>query len=309
MPTLPSGWSLTTLDVTTGTSKFDLSLKLDDRPSGLIGRFEYNTDLFDAATIDRLVGQFGTLLAGIAAGPAQSVATLPLLPEDQQSRGAAPGMPRTRPSACDVSMTLSPRRPRARPTPSPWSMTGAHLTYAELDARANQLARYLRAARRRPGTLVAPRRRAVGRDGGRAARRAEGGRGLCAARPGLPARSGSPSCWRMRRSAVLVTQRRLLGRCRAAERDIVCLDADWPAIARAGCRATRRRESRRSDLAYVIYTSGSTGKPKGVRDPAPRGRQLPATMRARARASARDIAARGDDAVVRHRRCSSSSCR
>ncbi len=76
---LPSGWTLTQMDVTVGTSKFDLSLELDDRPEGLIGRFEYNTDLFDAATIDRMVGHWQTLLEAISTCPALCVGELPVL--------------------------------------------------------------------------------------------------------------------------------------------------------------------------------------------------------------------------------------
>src|SRR5207247_4197950 len=57
LPVLPSGWTLTQMDVETGITELDLTLELDDRSEGLIGRFEYSTDLFDAATIDRMIGQ------------------------------------------------------------------------------------------------------------------------------------------------------------------------------------------------------------------------------------------------------------
>ena len=65
LPVLPSGWTLTQMDVRVGTSKFDLYLELDDRPDGLIGRFMYNTDLFDASTIERITGHWQTLLEAI----------------------------------------------------------------------------------------------------------------------------------------------------------------------------------------------------------------------------------------------------
>ncbi len=48
---LPAGWGFTHMDVETGTAKFDLQLGLDDRAEGLTGRFIYNTDLFEPATI------------------------------------------------------------------------------------------------------------------------------------------------------------------------------------------------------------------------------------------------------------------
>ncbi|MFN8514746.1 MAG: condensation domain-containing protein [Chloroflexia bacterium] len=145
VPALPSGWSLTTLDVTTGTAKFDLSLKLDDRPSGLIGRFEYNTDLFDAATIDRLVGQFATLLAGIAERPAQAVATLPLLPKEQWAELRAWNATDAPFDAHCIHELVAAQAAR---TPGAVAVVhnGRTLTYAALEARANQMARYLRAA-------------------------------------------------------------------------------------------------------------------------------------------------------------------
>src|SRR6266496_5510472 len=67
VPALASGWTLTHMEVATETSKFDLSLILEDRPEGLLAHFEYSTDLFDAATIERMVGHWQTLLEGIVA--------------------------------------------------------------------------------------------------------------------------------------------------------------------------------------------------------------------------------------------------
>src|SRR5437764_11272261 len=84
LPVLPSGWTLTQMDVEIDTTEFDLSLELDDRPEGLIGRFEYSTDLFDAATIDRMIGHWQTLLEGIVADPEQCLSELPLLTETER---------------------------------------------------------------------------------------------------------------------------------------------------------------------------------------------------------------------------------
>lgn len=78
---LPCGWNLTQMDVTVGTSKFDLYLELDDRPEGLIGRFMYNTDLFDESTIARMAGHWQTLLDSIVVQPDRHIADLPLLTE------------------------------------------------------------------------------------------------------------------------------------------------------------------------------------------------------------------------------------
>ena len=58
LPPLPAAWNLTQLDVETGAAKFELYLELDERPDGAIGRFMYWTDLFERATIRRMVGHF-----------------------------------------------------------------------------------------------------------------------------------------------------------------------------------------------------------------------------------------------------------
>jgi hypothetical protein len=63
----------------TGTAKFDLTLTMQPRQSGLSGEFEYNRDLFDADTIARMARHFQTLLAGIAADPDRRLSELPLL--------------------------------------------------------------------------------------------------------------------------------------------------------------------------------------------------------------------------------------
>jgi amino acid adenylation domain-containing protein/non-ribosomal peptide synthase protein (TIGR01720 family) len=77
--------TLTPLVSDTTTAKFDLTLMIEEREAGLSGHFEYNTDLFEAATIERMVRHFQTLLAGIVANPNRSVSTLPLLtPAERQ---------------------------------------------------------------------------------------------------------------------------------------------------------------------------------------------------------------------------------
>src|SRR5205085_10475677 len=66
------------------TAKFDLSLAIDQSNDGLLGTLEYNADLFDASTIQRLFGHFQILLAGIVAEPDRRLAELPLLSEAER---------------------------------------------------------------------------------------------------------------------------------------------------------------------------------------------------------------------------------
>ena len=80
----PAGLSIERVDVLPATSPFDLSLYLRERDGKLIGFFEYNTDLFEPSTIERMIGHFETLLKGIVADPEQPISTLPLLTEAER---------------------------------------------------------------------------------------------------------------------------------------------------------------------------------------------------------------------------------
>ncbi|HEV7216960.1 MAG TPA: condensation domain-containing protein, partial [Chloroflexota bacterium] len=76
LPALPSGWTLTQLEVEIDAMEADLFIELDDRPQGVIGCFEYNCALFDAATISRMVDQWQTLLESIVADPTRRLSQL-----------------------------------------------------------------------------------------------------------------------------------------------------------------------------------------------------------------------------------------
>ena len=80
----PAGLSIERVDVLAATSPFDLSLYLRERDGKLIGFFEYNTDLFEPSTIERMIGHFETLLKGIVADPERPISTLPLLTEAER---------------------------------------------------------------------------------------------------------------------------------------------------------------------------------------------------------------------------------
>ncbi len=73
---LKEGWAFTQMDVDPGTSKFDLTLELDERPEGLIGRFIYSTALFEPKTIHAMKTRWLELLAKIAAAPGKRIGDL-----------------------------------------------------------------------------------------------------------------------------------------------------------------------------------------------------------------------------------------
>jgi amino acid adenylation domain-containing protein len=139
------------------------------------------------------------------------------------------------------------------------------LSYSELNARANQLARYLRDEGVRPDQLV-------GISCERSPEFVIGVLGILKAGgaylpidPDYPARRSS-FLLEDAEPTVLLTQRKLRGRFSDAPLEVVALDDDWPSIAQYPIDNLPVSETgaRAEHLAYVIYTSGSTGEPKGV---------------------------------------------
>ena len=165
LPGLKVEW----VDVDTGTSKFDLTFVVQDFGGGLAARVEYNSDLFDAGTMERLLEHFENLLRGIAAHPSQRLSELPLL---RERRSAAScwwnGMPTQRNiRATSASTNYSRRRSREHPDAVAVVFGGETLTYAELNARANQLAHCLLAPQPRAGRARRHLHGTIGADGRR----------------------------------------------------------------------------------------------------------------------------------------------
>jgi amino acid adenylation domain-containing protein len=263
LPVLPSGWTLTQMDVETDTAKFDLYLELDDRPEGLIGRFEYSTDLFDAATIARMVGHWRTLLEGIVADPERRLSELPLLTEAERHQLLVEWNATQMEYPIDKCIhQLFEVQVERTPDALAVVFEDTHLTYWELNQQANQLAHHLQKLGVGPEVLV----------------------GLCIDRSlemvvgilGILKAGGAyvpldPAYPRDRlafmlqdtQMPVLLSQQRLveeLPRCTAR---VICLDTDWGGIARE-CDENPISGATPENLAYVIYTSGSIGQPKGV---------------------------------------------
>ncbi|MER6363213.1 amino acid adenylation domain-containing protein [Kitasatospora sp. NPDC001527] len=266
-----AGLRLEPMEVESGTARFDLELQVFDRPEGLSGRFEYNTDLFDAATVDQLAGHLRLLVERLLAEPDRPVGELPLLSAEEQRRLRGQGNDTRRPWP-DPGLVHHRFAEQAARTPGAEAVRyGAEaLTYAELDGRAERLARRLR-------------RRGVGRDVlvGVCTERSvdlvvallavlKAGGAFVPLDPHFPperiafmlADSGLP---------VLLTQRAVAGRLPASGAEVICLDEPdaEPAAgpAEPGPAGGPGAPVDPADLAYVIYTSGSTGRPKGVQVP------------------------------------------
>jgi non-ribosomal peptide synthetase component F len=182
------------LDIDTETAKFDLALELQETSEGLVGRFEYSTDLFDADTIERMVGHFQTLLEGIVANPEQKIAQLPLLTEFELQQLAGWNNTQTDYPKDACIHELFEEQVELTPDAIALVFEEQQLTYKELNQRANQLAHHLRnlgvGARGTGGHLC----RAFLRDGSGTAGHSQSWWGLCAARPSLSPRAFGLSC-------------------------------------------------------------------------------------------------------------------
>lgn len=138
--TLP-GLTLSPLEMHSGTAKFELILSMFESPQGLGGAFEYNTNLFDASTIKRLVGHFETLLEAVVADPKRRVFELPLLTttEREQLLDHWNNSQRDYPDdACFHSLFAA--QVERTPDVIAASFGTESLTYSELNRRANCLA-------------------------------------------------------------------------------------------------------------------------------------------------------------------------
>ena len=263
LPTLPSGWAVSQMDVQTHTSKFDLCLELQDRPEGLIGRFIYNTDLFDDSTISRMVGHWQTLLEGIVADPSQHLADLPLLTEQERHQLLIEwnATQKDYPQDRRVHQLFEAQVER---TPDAVAVVfeQQQLTYRELNARANQLAHHLQQLGVGPEVMV-------GLSVERSAEMIIGLLGILKAGgvyvpldPEYPQERLS-FLVQDTQMPILLTQQHLLSRLAQQPVHLLCLDSDWDTLAQQS-EANPSSGVKEEHLAYVIYTSGSTGQPKGV---------------------------------------------
>ncbi|MBV8201787.1 MAG: AMP-binding protein, partial [Acidobacteria bacterium] len=149
------GLTMTQLAVDLGVAKFDLTLTLGEREDeGFEGALLYNTSLFDAATIDRLLGHLVTLLAAFAAAPRTAVWELPMLGQAERCELLAWS---GEGEAYPVTGSLPARfeaQAAERPDAVAAVCAGQSLSYRELDRGANRLAHRLLAAGVVPGSRV-----------------------------------------------------------------------------------------------------------------------------------------------------------
>ncbi|HYO56996.1 non-ribosomal peptide synthetase, partial [Archangium sp.] len=260
------GLTLRPLPVEGRTAKFDFTLYVTDGEQGLETGLEYNTDLFEATTAERMLGHLEVLLRAAIVQPEQRVAELPLLTEAERRQHLVEwNTPREGFARGPALHQLFEAQVARTPDAIAATYEDQHLTYRQLDTRANQVAWRLRRLGVGPETLV----------------------GLCVERsmemvvgllailkaggayvPMDPSYPAERLAFMLEDTAVpvLLTQVALQDKLPPHRSSVVLLDGPGSGFETEPTHAPDAGATP-GNLAYIIYTSGSTGRPKGVQIP------------------------------------------
>lgn len=244
-------------------SHFDLTLNVDERAEGLHLSLVFNPDLYASATIERMLASYHTLLESLVAAPERRVSLLEIVPPEDRRRQLVELNRTAAPFASEQTIhDLFAVQAARTPCAVALTLDERHMTYAELDAASNRLARLLV-------------ERGVG---------ADAPVGVCLDRsfelviamlailkaggaylPLDPAYPPQRRGYMMSdaRLELVVTRRDFAAGLPAEQCELLLLDDEELALDATSAEPLPRR-SGATNLAYVIYTSGSTGEPKGV---------------------------------------------
>ncbi|WP_164003093.1 AMP-binding protein, partial [Pyxidicoccus caerfyrddinensis] len=247
----------------TGAAKFDLTLSIQEGAEGLACTCDYNTDLYEAQTMARLLEHLQVLLEAAVAHPDTRLSSLPLLSDAERQRVLVEWNDTHAELQDTCAHHLFEAQVRRTPDAHALQMGERTLTYRQLDERSNQLAHHLRSLGVGPEVLV----------------------GLCVERSlelvvsilavlkaggaWLPLDPSYPTerlafMLRDARPPVLLTQEKLADELPVQSELLALIDSEWDSlISRQPTHAPDVRVLP-DNLAYVIYTSGSTGRPKGT---------------------------------------------
>ncbi|HSS48512.1 MAG TPA: amino acid adenylation domain-containing protein, partial [Thermoanaerobaculia bacterium] len=261
-----SGLTVEPLALGSDLAKFDLMLAVAEEEDGLGAVFEYNADLFDAATIQRLGLRFEILLQEAVKAPQERLFELPLL---------SPAELRQVLRSWNETATAYPREAtlpelfalwvERTPEAEALSFGDEVLTYREVDVRSNQLARHLESLGISAGDLVGV---CLERSAALVVTLLAIVKAGAAYLPLDPTYPAERLAWMLEDAgaSVVVTLEALAPRLATAKLRRVCLDVEAERITGLGGTMLAQRGSA-DGLAYVMYTSGSTGRPKGTAIP------------------------------------------
>ena len=255
--------ALELIEVESVNEPLDVTVKFAEEGNELLSCFSYNSDLFGASTITRMMEHFRILLESAADDPGLRISRMPLLShaERQQvlvewnkTRIADPGV--------ECLHQFFEEQVGRTPHAVAVECDGKSLTYRDLNERANRLAHYLRKLKVGPEVLV----------------------GICTERSlemlvgilGILKAGGAyvpldPAYPKDRleviladaKAHILLTEKKLQEILPSQLAKLILLDSDWPEIAREPATNTVCNVNS-ANLDYVLFTSGSTGRPKGV---------------------------------------------
>ncbi|MEO6891386.1 MAG: amino acid adenylation domain-containing protein, partial [Ktedonobacteraceae bacterium] len=259
------GLTLQPVAVERTSAKFDMTVFVEEYGQELLVTVEYNTELFKAATIARMLAHYQQLLTAVCADSQRPVWFLPMLTPDERTLVISTWNNTRTPYPRDACIhELFARQAATTPDAVALLYGDHHVTYQELDRRANQLAHTLRHSGVLPEMAVGIcMERSLDLFTGVLAILKAGGV-YTPLDPHYPdarlALLASES-----HIAVLLTQESWRTRWQAIDASlrIICPQSQWLAIAREALDPPDSTTTSQH-LAYILYTSGSTGRPKGV---------------------------------------------
>jgi amino acid adenylation domain-containing protein len=245
-----------------GWSKFDVLLGISERASGLNTTWEYSTELFAPATVQRMTEHFRTLAESAASSPDRRISTLPMLSEAERGRVLVSWNANREPLPDeDMVKDLFERQVARTPERTAVVFEGERLTFEECNRRANRIASLLRGRGVGPGVLVGvlmekslelvPTVLGV----------VKSGAAYIPLDPMYPA-DRIEFMVSDAQPALLLTQERHMQTTPGAFAPRVAVDVEGALEGLSEENPPTLASG--DDLAYVIYTSGSTGKPKGA---------------------------------------------
>ncbi len=258
-----SGLELKHIETDSKTSKGDMYFSLAEHGGGIDGRLEYNTDLFDAATIERMLDHYRTLLESTVENPERHLSELEILSAADRTQLLVEWNDTAREYNRDTCLhQLFEDQVARRGDAVAVSFGEQSISYRELNDRANQLAHYLG----RHGVGVGQR---VGLFVERSLDMFVGLLGIQKSGAAYVPLDPSYPQERIRGTlqaagiTYLVTLESLLPVLKDYVGAAVCLDRDQSLLAKEGSNNPSSGVTA-NDVVYVIFTSGSTGRPKGV---------------------------------------------
>jgi amino acid adenylation domain-containing protein len=257
------GLTLRQLELEKGIVRFDLEFHLWEQSEGLYGLFVYSVDVFEPATIARMAEHFRALLESIVADPTRRLSNLPFLTESERYQMLVKWNDTRTDYPKELCVhQLFEAQVEQMPDAVGVVFEDQHLTYRQLNLRANQLAHHLQGLGVRTETAVS----------------------ICVERSlemvigllGILKAGGAyvpldPSYPKERlafmiedtQTPVLLIHSKFRQALPTYRAKVICLDTDWEVMA-GECEENLVNNANADNLVYVMYTSGSTGKPKGV---------------------------------------------